>query len=250
MEITARDPFGNITYSINIIEVINSTRHKSKNGETHKEQPLPPNVEADLKKALDNWADRLTGYTVKASENNIAQGWLDVTKLRKEDFRDPPKPEDDNGDFWAGVKPKPDLSKCLDEEYLRESKGMSDAMDGLFNKAQEKRGKETREALRDIYMNQAYKESEGKLFYELDWDFITQMAERMAQNKKEDKYNLFNWKNPMTPKGIEDLKQATLRHLLAVLKGKYEDDGRDFGHIESIACNAMMLNYQLKNNNK
>jgi len=97
---------------------------------------------------------------------------------------------------------------------------------------------------------EAYKETEGKLFYELDWSFITQMAERMASNKKESKYNLWNWKKPMTPKGIEDLKQATLRHLLAVLDGVYEDDNREFGHIEAISDNMMMINYQLKNNLK
>lgn len=96
----------------------------------------------------------------------------------------------------------------------------------------------------------AYKETEGKLFYELDWGFITQMAERMASNKKESKYDLWNWKKPMTPKGIEDLKQATLRHLLAVLDGVYEDDNREFGHIEAISDNMMMINYQLKNNLK
>lgn len=94
----------------------------------------------------------------------------------------------------------------------------------------------------------AYKETEGKLFYELDWEFITQMAERMASNKKESKYQLFNWKNPMTPKGIDDLKQATLRHLLEVLQGRYEDDKREFGHLEAISDNMMMLNYQLKLN--
>ena len=96
----------------------------------------------------------------------------------------------------------------------------------------------------------AYKETEGKLFYELDWGFITQMAERMASNKKESKYDLWNWKKPMTPKGIEDLKQATLRHLLEVLEGKYEDDGRPFGHIEAIADNMMMINYQIRQLNK
>ena len=96
----------------------------------------------------------------------------------------------------------------------------------------------------------AYKETEGKLFYELDWGFITQMAERMASNKKESKYALWNWKKPMTPKGIEDLKQATLRHLLEVLEGRYEDDGRPFGHIEAIADNMMMINYQIRQLNK
>lgn len=93
----------------------------------------------------------------------------------------------------------------------------------------------------------AYKESEGKLFFELDWGFIKQMAERMASNKKEGKYSLWNWKKPMTPKGIEDLKQASMRHLLEIMEGRYEDDGREFGHIEALADNMMMLNYQLKN---
>ena len=95
---------------------------------------------------------------------------------------------------------------------------------------------------------EAYKETEGKLFYELDWSFITQMAERMTSNKKEGKYSLWNWKKPMTPKGLENLKQATMRHLLEVMDGKYEDDGREFGHIEAISDNMMMINYQLKLN--
>lgn len=94
----------------------------------------------------------------------------------------------------------------------------------------------------------AYKETEGKLFYELDWSFITQMAERMASNKKEGKYELFNWKRPMTPKGLEDLKQATMRHLLEVMDGKYGDDGRALGHLEAVSANMMMINYQLKLN--
>jgi hypothetical protein len=97
-------------------------------------------------------------------------------------------------------------------------------------------------------VKEAYKETKNKLFYELDWGFITQMAERMASNKKEGKYELFNWKKPMTPEGIDHLKQATLRHLLEILQGRYEDDGREFGHLESLADNVMMINYQLKNN--
>lgn len=95
-------------------------------------------------------------------------------------------------------------------------------------------------------MDKAYKEKEGKLFYELDWDFITQMAERMASNKKPDKYKLWNWKLCMEYEDVYELKQATMRHLIAVMNGKYSDDGREFGHLEAIANNVMMLNYQLK----
>ena len=95
-------------------------------------------------------------------------------------------------------------------------------------------------------MDKAYKEKEGKLFYELDWDFITQMAERMASNKKSDKYKLWNWKLPMSEEDFEDLKQALFRHTMSIMKGEYKDDGREFGHLEAIANNVMMLNYQLK----
>ena len=91
--------------------------------------------------------------------------------------------------------------------------------------------------------NKAYKEKEGKLFYELDWDFITQMAERMASNKG--KYEPYNWKKL---DNVEDLKQALFRHVIAIMKGEYEDDGREFGHLEAAADDLMMINYQLKNN--
>ena len=89
------------------------------------------------------------------------------------------------------------------------------------------------------------KETEGKLNYELDWEFIQQMAERMSQNKG--KYEPYNWKRPME---VEKLKQSLLRHVIEVMKGNYSDDNREFGHLESIALNSMMINYQLKNNSK
>ena len=88
---------------------------------------------------------------------------------------------------------------------------------------------------------QGVKETEGKLNYELDWEFIEQMAERMSQNKG--KYKPYNWKRPME---IEKLKQSLFRHVVEVMKGNYSDDGREFGHFESIALNSMMINYQLK----
>ena len=95
----------------------------------------------------------------------------------------------------------------------------------------------------DARKETGYKESKGKLFYELDFNFITQMAQRM-QHYKKDKYAPYNWKNPTN---VEDLKQATFRHMIAVMNGEYEDDGREFGHLEAIADNVMMINYQLKN---
>ena len=89
----------------------------------------------------------------------------------------------------------------------------------------------------------AYKETEGKLFYELDFEFITKMAERMASNKG--KYEPYNWQKL---DNIADLKQSLFRHVLEVMNGNYKDDNREFGHLEAVAINAMFINYQLKRN--
>lgn len=88
-----------------------------------------------------------------------------------------------------------------------------------------------------------YKEKENKLSYELDWDFITDMAKRVSKNKT--KYTPYNWKKTIN---VEDLKQSLFRHVLEVMKGNYQDDGETLGHLSAIALNAMFINYQLKNN--
>lgn len=91
-------------------------------------------------------------------------------------------------------------------------------------------------------VNEGVKQTEGKLNYELDWGFIQQMAERMGQNKG--KYEPYNWTLKMD---VEKLKQSLLRHVIEVMKGDYTDDNRQYGHLESIALNALFINYQLKN---
>lgn len=86
------------------------------------------------------------------------------------------------------------------------------------------------------------KHSEGKLFYEFDWEFIEDMAKRMSKYK--DKYPPYNWKKPID---VESLKQALFRHVIEVMKGNYEDDGEERMHFAAIALNAMIINYQIKN---
>ena len=85
------------------------------------------------------------------------------------------------------------------------------------------------------------KETEGKLYYELSWEFIEEMAKRMANNKS-NKYPLFNWKKNIN---VEDLKQAINRHHIEVMKGNYKDGDELLGHVVSYACNSMMLWEQL-----
>jgi len=91
-------------------------------------------------------------------------------------------------------------------------------------------------------LEKGIKDDKGKLFYELDFRFIQAMAQRMADNKS-GKYPIWNWKRDMN---VEDLKQATFRHIIEVMESNYEDDGQALGHIVSLATNAMMIWNRLK----
>ncbi len=84
-----------------------------------------------------------------------------------------------------------------------------------------------------------HKETNGKLSYELSWDFITKMAERMSLNK--DKYEPYNWQKPIN---INSIKDAITRHLIEVHIDNYDDE-QQLGHVIALGCNAMILYHQL-----
>lgn len=85
-----------------------------------------------------------------------------------------------------------------------------------------------------------YKETKDKLIYDIDFDYITGMAERMQMNRG--KYEVGNWKKPLD---VEGLKQALFRHVIEIMKGKYSDEQIN-GHLYAIGCNAFMIIQQLK----
>ena len=126
---------------------------------------------------------------------------------------------------------------CKKDGYLYNSKREQDKVTGFaFLKNHFKLIGTT-----EIEEEQGYKESNEKLEYELDWDFIKQVAERMSTNKG--KYSAYNWKKSMD---IEKLKQSLFRHVIEVMNGNYQDEEREYGHLEALVCNAMFINYQLK----
>ena len=85
-----------------------------------------------------------------------------------------------------------------------------------------------------------YKETEKKLVYDIDFDYVKKMAERMQLNR--DKYPVGNWKQPLE---VEDLKQALFRHTMEIMKGNYSDE-QEYGHLVALGCNAFMIIEQLK----
>ncbi len=95
-------------------------------------------------------------------------------------------------------------------------------------------------------MMQGKKESKGKLNYELDWDFIDGMARKMAENKV--KYSKDNWKKPMSEEDFDSLEDSIFRHWRKYKQPVEGDVETAEDHLFSIACNAMMVLYQIKNN--
>ena len=93
-------------------------------------------------------------------------------------------------------------------------------------------------------MSEGLKESENKLDYEIDWNFVTKMAERMALNKG--KYPPYNWQKPMD---VSKLKSAMTRHFIEVMKDNHSDE-QENGHLIALALNAMMIVFQIENNIK
>lgn len=99
----------------------------------------------------------------------------------------------------------------------------------------------TNQQMTEASQNNGIKEKDGKLNYEIDWEFIEEMAKVMANNKH--KYPPDNWKKPIE---VKDLIQPLTRHFIEIGKGNYDDGDEILGHLKSIALNAMMIHYQLK----
>lgn len=90
------------------------------------------------------------------------------------------------------------------------------------------------------------KDSEGKINYEFDWSFIDEMAINMAKNKV--KYEKDNWKKPMLKDDFESLEDSVFRHWRKYKQPIEGDVETKIEHLRAIACNVMMIYYQIKNN--
>ncbi len=88
------------------------------------------------------------------------------------------------------------------------------------------------------------KETKDKLIYDIDFDYIKGMAERMQLNRG--KYPVGNWQKPID---ATSLKQALFRHVIEIMQGRYDDEQK-FGHLYAIGCNAFMIIEQLKKQKK
>ena len=136
--------------------------------------------------------------------------------------------------------------ECKDPDYEKNTDELEEAFEWDDTEEGEDYWGELDEAepgTKEIESTNGTKESEGKLIYELDFEFIKAMAERMAKNKS--KYEPFNWQKPIA---VDEIKKSFFRHSMEVMQGNYKDEGDEFGHILATSINAMILYYQLKNN--
>lgn len=176
------------------------------------------------------------------------EGWIKNNLYKIETIDNVVRQTDTQGSF--GDNPSPDaFRKATKEEiidWFTKPQASSDNSSELVNEFLKTDHYFYRDSIAfptPECQDSGYKESENKLSYELDWEFIESMAKRMQKGGQ--KYSPYNWKKPLDP---EQLKQALFRHVIEVMKGNYEDDGSLLGHIEALSCNSMMLWYQLKHN--
>lgn len=88
-------------------------------------------------------------------------------------------------------------------------------------------------------MSKGIKETKDKLIYDIDFQYIQAMAERMQLNR--DKYPIGNWQKPID---TESLKHAMFRHAMEIMQGNYDDEQK-YGHLIALGCNAFMIIHQL-----
>lgn len=99
---------------------------------------------------------------------------------------------------------------------------------------------ETLNSMWEERQRRGIKETDKKLIYDIDFEYIKGMAERMQLNR--DKYPVGNWTKPID---VESLKQALFRHTIEIMQDNYSDEQK-FGHLYAIGCNAFMIINQLK----
>lgn len=155
----------------------------------------------------------------------------------------------EGGDYWLDV---------AEGQFPEEAKNTN--IDEILNGSDEKLKAKLEEAAQNLLFdstlesrqlsnieqvaeNFGIKESSGKLSYELDWEFIKSMAERMEKNKG--KYPPYQWWHKKM--NLEDMINGLKRHSVEIFMGEFEDDGEPLGHLDAIACNAMMIKRQLLN---
>ena len=229
-----------------------STRHKSQNGEAHKEVVghleginKPPKTEqldyqsfyqVVYTKPTSNW----NKFEITFSDNDLEKiKGLSIGDI-KEMFNSTISAEQNKTEENLVFQKDSEIHK----EELKPDFTFTSTPKEINDAVNDARSDGVNEGVKRN--NEGVKESNGKTDYsEIDWQFIESMALRMNKNKG--KYEAGNYKKPMD---IDLLKQSLLRHTIEVLKGNYEDDGDDLGHLSAIALNAQFLYYQLKNNVK
>jgi hypothetical protein len=89
----------------------------------------------------------------------------------------------------------------------------------------------------------AFKDKEGKIYYDIDWQMIQDLGEHLYKNKVEagGKYLRDNWKKGMN---IQDMSDAIDRHYIKMKLGWEDED-----HALALISNLMILRYLKRQQN-
>ena len=252
----------NMTFLDEVVETNNSTRHKSRHGETHRELVFPKdavlNRIALAEKLKEDYLDKMyfnnpNLMTQKEFEEAVKKDTVNKEVICEENcvIYNP-------SNLFSG-------EKKLTSEQLKE--GIQEGVD-LLNKI--KRDKESmtitylgtisegveeikKARLTDDFIKaatdrreEAYKENNGKIDYsEIDFDIIDLMARRFNVNKH--KYSKGNMLKPIDE---NQLLMALYRHWRKMFQPIPNDEETFEEHLAAILCNAQMIYQQRKIKNE
>ena len=90
---------------------------------------------------------------------------------------------------------------------------------------------------------QADRFNKGKLEWSLvDFESLEDMVRVLEFGAQ--KYSSDNWKKGLP---VREIVESMLRHTFSFLKGEDLDEESGLSHIGHVMCNAMFINYMLKN---
>ena len=248
----------------------NSTRHKSRNGEAHKELTIEEKLkiaEGLKKEALKQLTITLDDiktqsspsyYTSPEKKEEIKADWIDFigcgikrgktinyeNSAEKENKEQSSKTEENlvfQKDSEIHKEELPPFTTNYTDDYFKRLMDVYAGNGQKYYAVSDARSEGVNEGVKRN--NEGVKESNGKTNYsEINLEILDLMAERFTANKH--KYPQGNMKKPID---IKSLEWALFRHVKKMIQPIETDEETYKDHLSAVLCNCSMILDQLKN---
>ena len=242
-----------------------STRHKSQNGETHKDLTIEEKLkiaEGLKKEALKQLTITLDDiktqsspsyYTSPEKKEEIKADWIDfigcgIKRGKTINYENSAEKENKTEENLVFQKDSeihkeelPPFTTNYPDDYFKRLIDVYAGNGQKYYAVNDARSEGVNEGVKRN--NEGVKESNGKTDYsEINLEILDIMAERFTANKH--KYPQGNMKKPID---IKSLEWALFRHVKKMIQPIETDEETYKDHLSAVLCNASMILDQLKN---